>query len=272
VSHSTLPEQRGFTLVEVLIAIFIGTLAVLGVYRLFSSSLRSYNLQEQLTGMYQNSTYTIKKMSELLMQAGADLPAKNYTVIYATSAHPDSFSMKVNPNGAKFTFNSDLINNDKIIIPDASAFVACDSIVRDSADTFSTIGHMLVYKIDRVKTPSGVDDTVILLAGSNGKFYAGTTIYGFNTVSYYLRGTQICYKDTMPDNADTLLADNIDSLRIIYNDKTHSPTTSWATMFSAYIYIRARTSQPDPRYKCPGFNDGYRRLPMTTEVKFRNKF
>ena len=67
VKDSFIRNQRGLTLVEMLIAVFIGTLAILGVYRLFSSSLHSYNMQDQLTGMYQNCTYTIKKISELLM-------------------------------------------------------------------------------------------------------------------------------------------------------------------------------------------------------------
>jgi prepilin-type N-terminal cleavage/methylation domain-containing protein len=269
VKECLIRKQKGVTLIEILVAVFIGSLAVLGIYRLFSSSLRSYNLQEQMSGMYQNSTYTIKKISEILMQAGADLPQKNYTILFAQSSNPDNFRIRVNPNGSKYKFTSNLIDNDKIIMADASAFFGCDSLVRDSADTFSTIGHLLVYEIDTVKVLPAANDTIILKSVSNAKFYAGTTIFGYKSVLYYFDLGNVYCKDT---SGVSIVTDNMDTVRIIYYDKNHATTTTWSQMISALVYVRSRTSVPDPKYKCPGYNDGYRRLPMSTEVRFRNKF
>jgi prepilin-type N-terminal cleavage/methylation domain-containing protein len=259
VKSSFLRKQRGFTLVEILIAVVVGSLAVVGIYRLFSASLRSYSLQDQVAGMYQNGTYSIKKISELLMQAGVDLPPKNYTVLFAQSSRPDSFCIKVNPNGARYTFTSNLINSDSIPITNAASFAGCDSLLKDSLDTSFT-----VYQIQSVDTASAMD-TIHLKIGSHATFYAGTTIYGFKTVSYSFKARTIyCNSDT--------LADNIDSMAIVYYDKNHAATTSWTQMVTANIYIRSRSAKLDLRYKCPGFNDGYRRVPMSTEVRFRNRF
>jgi prepilin-type N-terminal cleavage/methylation domain-containing protein len=270
VVDSYIKNRKGVTLIEMLIAVFIGSLAVLGIYSLFSSSLRTYNLQEQMSGMYQNGTYSIKKISELLMQAGADLPQKNYTVLFALAASPDNFRIKVNPNSSKYTFASNLINNDKIIMADASAFQGCDSLVRDSADTFSTVGHLLVYGIDTVKVLPAANDTICLFTNSYGKFYTGTTIYGFKTVSYYFNQGNVYCDDGTP----YIMCDNMDTMKIIYYDNNHAALTTpnWSQMFSALVYVRARTSVPDPKYRCPGYNDGYRRLPMSIDVRFRNKF
>jgi hypothetical protein len=250
------------TLVEILISIVIGALAVLGVYRLFSSSLRSYNMQEQLSGMYQNGTYTIKKISELLMQAGADLPQYKFPVLYVSSAHPDSLYMRINPTGAVYAYSlPTLLNVSKI--PDSLAvpFMACDSIV---ADSLSLDSSLKLYDITLVDTqPSPKWDTIRV--SPSGKFYQGSTIYGYKAIAYYIKGNAIC------SNTDTM-AENIDSFCVIYWNRSHTATTTiWDSMFTASIYVRARTSLPDPKYKCPGFNDGYRRLPMSTEVRLRNK-
>jgi hypothetical protein len=250
------------TLIEVLIAIVIGALAILGVYRLFSSSLRSFNMQEQLSGMYQNGTYTLKKISELMMQAGANLPQKNDTLLFVSSAHPDSFRIMINPKGAVYTFGSDVAATSTIPVPDAAAFIGCDSIIKDSLEVL-----FKSYKISSFDTIS--PDTISITGtGTPVAFYSGTTIYGFKTVSYYWGSRNIYYYDTIAK----VLAENIDTLQIKYYDSTHTETTDWLKMRSAWIYVRSMTSLPDPRYKCPGFNDGYRRLPMSTEVRFRNKF
>jgi prepilin-type N-terminal cleavage/methylation domain-containing protein len=254
-------NQRGMTLIEVLIAIFIGTFAVLGIYRLFSSSLRSYNMQEQLTSMYQNGTYTIKILSEVLMQAGADLPQYKFTILKVSS--PNNFYLRVNPTGAVYELSLPTLTNVSKI-PDSLAvpFMACDSIV---ADSLSLDSSLKLYDITSVDTqPPPKWDTIRL--NSSGTFYQGSTIYGYKAISYYKQGNAIC------SNTDTL-AENIDSFCVIYYNKSHTATTTiWDSMFTAKIYVRTRTSLPDPRYKCPGFNDGYRRLPMSTEVRFRNKF
>jgi prepilin-type N-terminal cleavage/methylation domain-containing protein len=260
VVDSYLRNRRGLTLVEVLISIFIGSLAVLGVVRLFSSSLRAYNLQEQLTGMYQNGTYTIKKISEVLMQAGVDLPQYNFAVLHVSSARPDSFSIRLNPTGAVYVLPVTFMDSSNIHVPDSTsvAFKPCSLMVRDSLSIDSLLSKYSITSVD-----TGLLPTIHI--NSAGNFFLGSTIYGYNAIAYYKKGNVIC------SNTDTL-AENIDSFCVIFYDRSHTATTTtWDSMFTASIYVRTRTSQPDPQYKCPGFNDGYRRLPMSTEVRFRNK-
>jgi prepilin-type N-terminal cleavage/methylation domain-containing protein len=262
VGDSFIRNRKGLTLIEVLISILIGTLAILGVYRLYSSSLRTYNLQEQLSGMYQNGTYTIKKISEVLMQAGADLPQKNDTLLFVSSAHPDNFRIMINPKGAAYTFGSYVPATSSIPIPDASAFIGCDSILKDSLEAL-----FQSYRISAVHTLYA--DTILITGtGTPVAFYSGTTIYGFKTVSYYWNSRNICYYDSL----EKVLSENIDTLQIKYYDSAHVETQDWLKMKSAWIYVRSMTSLRDPRYKSPVYNDGYRRLPMSTEVRFRNKF
>lgn len=195
-----------------------------------------------------------------MMQAGADLPPKNDTLVFLPVAHPDSFRIMINPSGAIYTFTSDVAATDSIPVTNASAFAQCDSILKDSLDTlFSS------YKISKVDTL--YSDTIFIL-GSPVAFYAGTTIYGFKTVGYSWHAGNVNFFNP----TSSVLSENVDSLGFIFYDKNHTATTDWLKMVSASIYVRARTTLPDPRYKCPGYNDGYRRLPLTTEVRFRNRF
>ncbi len=261
-TNPTSRKQHGLTLVEMLISIVIGAFAILGVYRLFSSSLHSYNLQEQLTGMYQNCTYTIKKLSELLMQAGVDLPPSKFPAVLVSSSRPDSLCMRINPTGAVYVLPCTLTTVGKIPDSNAVAFAACTYIVADSLSLDSSLSIDSIASVDTEPSPKW--DTIRLT--SNGTFLKGTTIYGFKTVAYFRQGNII------RSNNDTL-TENIDSFNVVYYNSSHTATTTiWDSMFTFRIFVRARTALPDPWYKCPGFGDGYRRLPMSTEVRFRNKF
>src|SRR5512136_1126033 len=67
----------GFTLLEVMIALGVASLVLLGLMRFYSTMLKSYSLQDQLTEMNQNGKYVVKELSEILSQAGADCMAIN---------------------------------------------------------------------------------------------------------------------------------------------------------------------------------------------------
>jgi hypothetical protein len=195
------------------------------------------------------------------MQAGVDLPQYNFTVLYVSSSRPDSFCVRLNPTGAVYVLPSTWTTVSKIPDSNAVPFMACNSLVSDSLSIDSSLS---IYSISSVDTePSPKWDTIRL--GSSGTFLQGSTIYGYKTVAYFKNGNILC------SNTDTV-AENIDSLNIIYWDKSRTQTTTiWDSMYSADIYVRARSSLPDPRYRCPGFNDGYHRLHMSTQVRFRNK-
>jgi len=253
-----LRSTNGLTLVELMIAITISFVSILGIYRMFSASLRSYNLQTQLTQMHQDATFSIHKISEALMQVGSALPQKNYQIIYGDA---DSVCLLANSTGSSYTFSSNLLSSNIIVMTDASAFKNQTFILKDSLD--SSVTKFTISKVDT----NAVQDTIFLT--TSGTFYSGTTIYGANTFYYYKSGTNIMFKQDT--GSASVLAENIDSLSFTYYTSSHAATTNWTQFYSVNIYLRARTALPDPKYKYPGINDGYRRVPMSIEVRFRNK-
>lgn len=250
----------GLTLLELLIAIAAGAIVILGVYRLLAMSLWSYNLQEQMTDMYQNATYTIKRMSEILQQTGGNLPAFYYPVIITANSISSDITVRVNPNGGKRRFPNDTTCAKIPVTPDSGgkAFLGADSLLVD------TSGWATSLKINSVVTGLPID-TIVL--GASTHFPPNSVAFCATTHRYFLSGTNFCI-----DSASNVQAENIESLAIAFFDATHAPTADWATMSSCSLYVCARTATPDPKYKCPVIGDGYHRLGLSMVLRFRNRF
>lgn len=252
---------RGTTLVELLITMAAGALVILGVYRLLTQSLWSYNLQEQMTDMYQNATYTIKKLTEEMSQAGGALPDSLYTVIYASSSPTNDVTLRVNRKGAAQQMVVSLSGSAKIPVDSGTSFIGADSVVVDTGR-----GVPVTKQIDSVKT-SSTPDTVYLKSPATTTLKSGDIVYAASTERFFTNNTDFCLNST-----STVLAENIDLLAMAFFDSTHVATTDWAHMSSCSLYVRARTASQDPKYKCPGFGDGYHRLALSMVLRFRNRF
>jgi Tfp pilus assembly protein PilW len=247
-------------MIELLITIVAGAIVILGVYRLLASSMWSYNLQNQTTDMYQNATYAIGKLNESLAQVGANLPQQYYVVVRVNSS--SDLTVRINKANAKFVIVNSGANVTKIpMAPDsvAKAFVGTDSAVID------TEGWYRSAKIDTVKTGLSTDTVVVHVAIP--QLHTSNVVYASSTVHYFLSNGNFCI-----DTSTNVQAENIDSLCITFRDSSFAATTNWNNMAFASIYVRARTASPDPKYKCPGFGDGYHRLALTMDIRLRNRF
>jgi Tfp pilus assembly protein PilW len=250
----------GMTIIELLLTIIAGSIVILGVYRLLGSSMWSYNLQNQMTDMYQNATYAIGKLNESLAQVGANLPEQYYTVVLVNSG--SDVTVRTNKTNAKFVVVNSATFTTKIpVAPDSigKAFVGADSMVVD------TEGWYRSAKIDSVKTGLSVDTVVVHVAIPT--LNAGNIVYASSTVHYFVSNGNFCI-----DSAANVQAENIDSMCITFRDTSYNATTNWNNMAFASLYVRARTASPDPKYKCPGFGDGYHRLALTMDLRLRNRF
>jgi prepilin-type N-terminal cleavage/methylation domain-containing protein len=245
----------GFSLIELLVALALSTLIILGLYRLYMTNFWSYNLQEQLTDLHQNVNYVMRTLTDELMQAGASLPGKKYRVIYPSA---DTITIMVNRKGANYNVVTES-NTDYVVLSDAGNFVGNDSLIRDSLDT--AVSERLIIAVDT----ASATDTVHLQSALH--CYPADVIYAASKTRFIRNGTNFCR-----DSVNNVIAENIDSLSLIFYDKAHAITTNWNAMRSAHIFVRGRTSRPDPGYRHPTIHDGYRRLSMDMDLRFRNRF
>jgi prepilin-type N-terminal cleavage/methylation domain-containing protein len=259
-------DCEGFTLIEVIVAIGISSLLLLYLSRLFTASFTGYNLQEQLTDINQNAKFTIKELSDVLMQAGADLQLVNiYTQDRDTIIKPDGgiasckgFTIKVNPRGGIFQ------------IPQKISPAVC-SIQVDNASSFryaSMIGRVpgisstLPFKNYTFIRYDSVSNFVVFSPADS--FFQGDAICSYVNNHYYLKGSNLCL-----DNDTNVLAENLDSLSITFLDQNNVPTPKWAKMRSVQLYVCTKTSIPDRKYN--GYADHCHRAILTHVFRLRNK-
>jgi prepilin-type N-terminal cleavage/methylation domain-containing protein len=265
-------RTAGFTLIEVLIGIGISAILILGLTRLFSATLNSYSLQEQLTEMNQNAKFAMKEISDVLMQAGADCQLVNGdtldkdTFFLVASTPPcTSFTIRVNPRGGFYTVTNAFkktVAKCSVQVDNSYAFRYADKLGKIPESNSSPSRSVVIYSLD------GIDSAhnKICITGANDSFYVGDGLYSFCSQSYYLKGANLCL------NSDTnVMAENIDSLKITFMDSAGTSTTIWSKIMSAKLVVEATTSVPDNRYVNPPWNDHRRRLNLTYQFRLKNK-
>ena len=215
--------------------------------------------------MNQNAHYTITRLSDLFMQAGAGLPGSKIAVITATSAN--NVTILVNTTGAMQKFNS-AIKPATLSIPvsDAKSFSKTLTLKRSYADTSIALKPM---SIDASYNGTGyikgisIDSGKIRLTASD-TMGSGDAIYAFTTQRFFLNGTNLCL-----DSNTIVIAENIDTLSITFMDSTMTPTTIWTKMIMAKILVTARSAMPDPAYN--GSPDHYYRRTFDITFRLKNK-
>ena len=259
-------ENRGLTLVETIIAIAISSIILLSVTRLFSTSLTSYNLQDQLTDMNQNAKFTIKELSDILMQAGADMQlVDSDTLDKDTIIIPDSnkavcsgFTIKINPRGGLYEIPENLAPTCSIQVDDARLFRYADKMAR-IPNLLSPLAPVKIYSLLRCDTV-----TNFVVFSPSDAFSQNDAICSFVYNRYYLKNRNVCL-----NNDTTIIAENIDSLSITFLNRSGVQTSNWKNMRSVKMYVRARTIRPDNGYN--GYPDHYHRIVLTNEFRLRNK-
>ena len=69
-TKSTLNNMRGFTLVELMIVVFLSAIAVIAIYRGYTAFSHSADVQEQIIEMQQNLRIGMYRLVKDLMRAG----------------------------------------------------------------------------------------------------------------------------------------------------------------------------------------------------------
>lgn len=261
-----LNKIKGFSLLEITVAVAISSLIVLSMTRIFSVSLKSYNLQEQLADMNQNAKFTIKEISDLLMQAGADMQlvtsdTLDKDTIIKTDGNLSTcngFTIKINSRGGFFLIPQSITTPIcSMQVENAYAFRFADKMEKLPGPNSSL--PVITFSLIRYDSSSNY-----IVFNPADKFYEGDAIVSYINRHYYLKGTDFCL-----DNDTNVIAENIDSLAITFLDINGDPTSNWKTMRSVQLYVRARTLLPDMNYN--GYPDHYRRMTLTNNFRLRNK-
>jgi prepilin-type N-terminal cleavage/methylation domain-containing protein len=257
---------RGFTLVEVTVALVASGILIVGLSRFLKSYSRSFNVQEQVSDRDLNAHYAVKRLSEALMAAGSNLPSKDWNIISFPSGNPGPFlRMGVNPRGGVQYLSAPLAGAIEISVDDAKGFAKATAILADPQNPDLATFKVLIDEsynangfVNGVKT---IGAEAILRMATGVTLDAGDAVYAYDKEEYRLLDGNLMLDDMV-------LAENIQNLTFTGYTAGQVVTNQWSAMRSAKVQITARTRNPDPAISA---NGGYRLIDLSMDVLLRNR-
>jgi prepilin-type N-terminal cleavage/methylation domain-containing protein len=267
---------KGFTLVEVLVAMVVAVLLGVATVRFYKDSYHTYSQQEQIADRNQNAHFTLSKLTEVLQQAGSALPDTGWAVI---SISKGALTVGVNPRGVEQFNGTDMPPSNFIPVSDASLFKNTGNVflntTRVLVDFADPANPTVKLAIDAAYNSNGfvngikdnATDMDSIRVTKIVDLSMGDKIYGYRDDQYLLVGGNLVVRPDSVEAKQMTLSENIDSVGYTFLDAAGSKTTIWKQMRSASITVRARTERPDPKLKVPG----YHKITLPMNIILRNK-
>lgn len=261
-------NDKGITLLELCLALFIGSIVVVGVYSLHHQSVNQYMRQESNNVMHSNTSKIINFVTDALIQAGADLP-QDENVIVVDSNNLKTVTILVNPTGAYHSFTNTTSLKARVKVTDASPFVGRSQIWfrRAVPVGFSTL------TIDKNLTSgnfvNGVDTLNDSIAfTSSQSFNIGDAIYIKQTEK--ITHSHASKKLTIEiDSILSVLSDNVDTFNICFYSLDKQPQYSWKNMKVCSLYVVIKSAGIEKN--CTDCADQYKRIRYSKLFYLRNK-
>jgi prepilin-type N-terminal cleavage/methylation domain-containing protein len=275
-------NQKGLTLVELLVAMVVAGLLGAGVYRTFAGQQHTYQVQDQVVDLQQNARMAINRMTRELRMAGFGKMDSNFfsTAKHGSKVH-GQYENVVTPGGdgksvtvvaalqTTATLTADaLAGSIGITISDASGF---DLDKRK----YISINGMESYRI------YGIAGNVITFKAGTTLVYShfiGEPVYLVMAITYsigMLDGKSVLLRDDHLGLGPQPVAENIEDLRFRYVMNTGEtldvvPNNRWddIRMIQATIVATSDPAKPDSELAKVG--DGLRRRTLTSNIQLRN--
>lgn len=240
-------NKKGFTLVELMIAMVISLIVLAGIYNVFISSNRSYFIQESITDMQQNERASIEFMAREL---------RNAVVIEGIDTTEDNSSI---------TFYTDGDNADVGISTGGNT----NTTLNDTTKSWTT--NEWQNKIVAIANGTGEGQTRTVGSNTPTQLTVTTnwTTVPDNTSVYHVDVEKKGFSRTSDDNVlrytkggsvNQSFTDNITSLTLTADD------TDVNKIKRIDILLTARTSRTDPN-----MNNQYHFYTVKSSIKLRNR-
>jgi prepilin-type N-terminal cleavage/methylation domain-containing protein len=288
--HIPLRQNKGITLIELLVSLAIAGILVAGVYRTFMGQQRTYTAQEQVVDMQQNVRAGINRMmreirmagfgnvSMLLPVPGVKIGVKTYTDV----VNPDY------PVAGSVTILSAMGSTILTATPAANQ-ITVKSLTDSQGNTLFDTGDRKYVSIGGVEsgTITNIAGTTLTLNGNltyshlarmdhldadgnpvdvNGNPVI-VSVFAIRAISYQVDGTKTLLRNENMGAGGQALADNIENLQFVYLDAKGNPPAKNADIRVVQVTLKARTNDSDPQYKTDG---GYRKRVIVSNVHLKN--
>ncbi len=273
-------NQRGVTLIELLVALVISAILIAGIYRVFISTQRSYTVQDQVVEMQQNVRAAINKMMREIRMVNfgrivsfdessgsfvnSILPVNGFTTILTTSSDSiavvGGFEQIRTAAGVPIT----VVSFDPAI-PSITLSNATDEF-DGGAHGYLSVGGEESFIVQN----QPVGNTSVLTLDRAPANPVGHFVFKVQAIRYSIDNNRVLRRNQNTGAGNQPLADNIESLQFQYFNASGSQIltqNSANSVTSIQVTITARTKDPDPTY---GSDGGFRRRQIVSTIQLRN--
>lgn len=270
--HKRLNNSSGFTLVELMVTVFLTAIAVIAIYRGYTSFSQSADAQQQVIEMQQNLRIGMHALVKDIIRAG--MKEEDDDLVAFTNAASDSVGFEMDltsgTNGVG-GFASDTIDNDN------------DGVNNEDDEARIGDGDVLDQG-EQIEYQFVADEDV----NNNYELDTGEDANGNGVLDSGRLQRRIWTVDPGPPasagwgNWQTIIT-NVSALDFVYLDEDGTPTAVLEDIDTVEISMVVRTTNQDYRiintetyqnrqgddiYTAPG--DNFRRRVMSMRVKVRN--
>ncbi len=250
-----LKGSKGFSLVELMVALVISAILIVALFRTFIAQQKAYNIQEQVVDMQQNARLAISKTIRDIRMAGFGnlRPGVLSAMGRASAVTIDDPKEITVIGGLRPLVDPD--TKEPITVTEAGGKTIILNHPTDEFDSydFICIGGLFSYVIQGPKPRGKVDVLTLDRVPYDPK---GEYIYKIEALTYTL--------DAIRDLAER---DIIESVQFGYFDENGNPTGTADNVRMVKLTVTAKTKEKDPDYKGA---DGYRRRVFTSNIQLRN--
>ena len=269
----TISKNKGFSIVEMLIFLALGSLLTAGLYKAFITQNKSYAVQEQVVDAQQSLRMAVERMNIEMSLAGFGNPKR----VLGLTGGVNGFTTVVTPTSTRVTIVGGFrqiqhTDGTPVLIASTSANTITlnhpTSEFDGATHKFISIGGLESFVVQNQPTGS----TTTLTLDEIPTNPVGKCIYKIQAISYDLGvqdGRSVLRMDDNTGSGPQVLADNITSLTFEYFDRSNPPvqTAVPAAIRMIQVAVQGRTERADPDYKSEG---GYRTRKIESKIYLRN--
>jgi len=271
ISLVKIKEDKGVTLVELMIALMMSSILIAALYRTFIGQQKTYTVQEQVVDMQQNVTVSIHRMMSEIRMAGFG----NVNNALGLVGGVNGFTQVITPGANSVT----IVGGFKQIRRDNGSPITVDSasgntITLDytpNSEEFNTEAKRFISIGGVESNKFQINGKVLTLdSGLKLNHAKGTPIFKIQAISYGLGlsdGKKVLQRNENTGGGAFAVAENIENVQFEYFDANGNPTGIPSNIRMVRVTVTARTDMSDPEF---AGGDGYRRRQIASNIYIRN--
>ncbi len=262
-SSTIFKNKNGVTLIELLLALALGSILTAALYRAFIGQQKTYAVQDQVAEMQQNVRIAMSQMTKEIRMAGYGGD------VLSAFGDVNGFTEIITAESNAIT----IIFADETGVLKENTATGAHQLRVTNAAIFNgdKKKYLSLSGVNNYLVQSVTGDTITLTTPLGEGHPINQPVYVVKAISYYLGvsgGKAALRRNENTGGGGQPVADNIEALEFTYYDANGDVTSNPPDIRMVKVEVTAKTNILDPDLK--EGEDGYRRRSLCSTIKVRN--